>query len=81
MLSERLQILIDPARRRRLEQEATTRGTSVAALIREAIDATFPATSDDRRAAADRLLAAKAMAVPDIEELRGELDALRSRRA
>lgn len=81
MFSERLQILIDPARRRRLEVEASQRGTSVAALIREAIDARFPHTSEDRRAAAQRLLDAKPMTVPDVAQLRAELDEVRGRRA
>jgi len=82
MLSERLQILLDPERRRRLEAEAAARGSSVAALIREAIDAIFPATSDERRQAGDRLLDADPMPVPhEIGALRDELEALRSRRA
>jgi hypothetical protein len=38
MFSERFQILISPDQRRRLEGEAKRRGTSVAALIREAVD-------------------------------------------
>jgi hypothetical protein len=41
MLSERLQILVDPEQRRRLEVEAQRRGTSVGSLIREAVDAHF----------------------------------------
>lgn len=81
MLTERLQILVDPERRRRLEAEATARGTSVGALVREAIDLAFPNTSEDRRAAAERLLEAEPMAVPDVAQLRDELDALRGRRA
>jgi len=39
MLTERLQILVSRAQRRRLEGEARRRGTSVGALIREAVDA------------------------------------------
>src|ERR1700736_293743 len=41
MLNERLQILIRPDQRRRLEAEARRRGTSVAALVREAVDSRF----------------------------------------
>ncbi len=81
MFSERLQVLIDPAQRRRLEAEAEARGSSVAALIRQAIDATFPSTSDERRAAGQRFLAAESMPVPEVADLRAELDALRARRA
>jgi hypothetical protein len=79
MLSERLQILIDPDRRRRLEDEAAARGTSVAALIREAIDASYPSTTDERRKAAARLLRAEPMPVPDVADLLFELDGLRGR--
>lgn len=39
MLTERLQILVSRAQRRRLELEAKRRGTSVGAFIREAVDA------------------------------------------
>lgn len=39
MFSERLQVLLSPTQRRRLEREAKRRGMSVGALIREAIDA------------------------------------------
>jgi hypothetical protein len=38
MFSERLQILISPEQRTRWEAEARRRGTSVAALIRGAVD-------------------------------------------
>lgn len=54
MLKERLQILINPDQRRRLEAEAKRRGASVASLIREAVDAHFGAVTQ-----ADRLRALK----------------------
>jgi len=38
MFNERLQLLISPEQRRRLEMEAERRNASVASLIREAID-------------------------------------------
>ena len=38
MFSERLQILISPDQRKRWDAEAKRRGTSVAGLIREAVD-------------------------------------------
>ncbi len=41
MLSERLQVLITPEQRRRLQAEARARGASVGGLVREAIDARF----------------------------------------
>ncbi len=38
MYSERFQILLTPYQRRHLQEEAKRRGTSVTALIREAVD-------------------------------------------
>ena len=49
MFSERLQILVTPDQRRRLEQEARSRGASVGGLIREAIDARFGGVSQEER--------------------------------
>lgn len=49
MHKERLQILIEPEQRQRLEMEAKRRGASVAALIREAIDARFGAVRREDR--------------------------------
>lgn len=80
MLTERLQILLDGDRRRRLEHEASARGVSVAALIRDAIDLAYPSTADERRQAAALVLDAEPMAVPDPDELRAELDQLRGQR-
>jgi hypothetical protein len=79
MKTERLQVLIELDQRERLEREAAARGASVATLVREAIDLAFPA-SGNRRAAADVILRATPMQVPDIDELRVELDHLRGRR-
>lgn len=61
MLSSRLQVLIDPERRRLLDAEARRRGTSVASLVREAVDARFGGV-----AKADRL-----RAVDDLRKMRG----------
>jgi len=81
MLNERLQVMIDKDRRERLERRAKDRGTSVATLVREAIDLAYPSDDERRRAAGDAILAAEPMEVPDsIEELRAELDEARSRR-
>lgn len=49
MLSERLQILVTPEQRRRLETEARERGASVGGLIREVIDANFGGASHEER--------------------------------
>lgn len=56
MLNERLQILVTPDQRRRLRDEAKRRKSSVAMLIREAIDARFGAVTR-----ADRLRALEAI--------------------
>jgi len=79
MLSHRLQILLDEARYRRLAREAGRRHTSVAAVIRDAIDEALPGSHETRRrAAVAAILAAPAMAVPDDPgDLRRETDAER----
>lgn len=80
MLDRRLQILIDDARYRRLEAVARERRLSVAAVIRDAIDAALPADLATKQRAAAALLAAEPMAVPaTVEELKSELDERRSR--
>lgn len=51
-----MQILISTDQRRRLEREAQRRGTSVAGVIRDAVDAQLGSiTVEDRRAAVDRI--------------------------
>lgn len=58
MLDQRMQILVSADQRRRLEQEAQRRSTSVARVIRDAVDAQLGGiTVEDRRAAVDRILA------------------------
>lgn len=81
MLERRLQILLDEERYRRVAAEAKSRGVSVASVVREAIDRALPATSEQRRAAAERILSAPDMELPaDPSELRAELEKLRGRR-
>ena len=80
MFSERLQVLIDPEQRERLESVAEARGTSVATVVREAIDLAFPSADRHRQAAGRAVLAAEAMDVPDPEDLADELAELRGRR-
>lgn len=77
MLDRRFQILLDEGRYQKVAAEAERRGTSVAAVIREAIDR-LPAGVDRRRAAVAALLTAPPMPVPDDPaDLRRELDAAR----
>jgi hypothetical protein len=80
-LERRLQILLDDERHRRLVAIAEERGVSVATVVREAIDRGLPMSDGKRRAAARRLLEAPDMPVPEPDELRAELEALRGRRA
>ena len=77
-LERRLQILIDEQRYRRLVARARERDTSVAAVIREAIDVAIPDDLAKKRAAGRAILAAEPIPVPEtLEELRAELDEIR----
>jgi predicted DNA-binding protein len=78
MLTHRLQILIDDERYERVRALARQRGTSVATVIREALDRGLPATQQRRAAAARRILDAAPM---ETGELLAELDELRGRHA
>jgi hypothetical protein len=80
-LEHRLQILIDEERHRRIVGAARERGVSVATVVREAIDRGLSGPSARRLAAGRRLLDAGDMPVPEPQELRAELEALRGRRA
>jgi hypothetical protein len=58
MLNQRMQILVSADQRRRLEQEAQRRATSIASVIRDAVDAQLGGiTAEDRRTALDEILA------------------------
>ena len=80
-MDRRLQPLLDEESYRRVAALAGQRGTSVAAVIRDAIDRGLPNPDDRRRAAARRLLNADPVDVPDVPELLDELTELRGRRA
>ncbi len=58
MFNERLQILVSKEQRRRLEREAKRRGSSVASVIREAIDERLGRVANEDRAAAVEAIAA-----------------------
>ena len=79
-LDRRLQVLLDEERYRRVASLARARGTSVAAVIREAIDRGLPSPDRRRAAAGRRVLDAEPMPVPDVADLVAELEELRSRR-
>lgn len=78
--NRRLQVLVEEDQYRRLEREASERGVSVATVVREALDEKLPTTRADRRQAADGILDAEPMGVPDPDDLRQELHAIRGRR-
>jgi hypothetical protein len=81
MLTHRLQILLDEERYARVAELAQQRGSSVAAIIREAIDRGLPSSPRRRSAALRRLVEAPDMDVPEEPEaLRSELDEMRGQR-
>jgi hypothetical protein len=80
MLDRRLQVLIDDERWTRLEHEAARRRVSVSTVVREAIDERYPSDFEARRAALQAVLDAEPMEVADPDQLRTELEEIRSRR-
>jgi hypothetical protein len=81
MLDRRLHILLDAERYDRLARKAEERGTSIATLVREALDVAFPAVDPRRAAAAKEILSAEPMPVPDVSDLLEELEEARGRHA
>ncbi|MGA9161803.1 MAG: hypothetical protein WB297_13195 [Actinomycetota bacterium] len=68
MFSERLQILVSPDQRKRWEAEAKRRGTSVAGLIRDAVDRDVRSLDrGDRAGAVDRIRAMQGRFLPPDE--------------
>ena len=79
ILERRLQILLDDARYRRVAAAARRRKTSIAAIVREAIDEALPADLERKRAAWEEIKKAEPMPVPEtVEELKTELDEIRA---
>jgi hypothetical protein len=73
----RVQIRLDERRYRRISAIAQERRTSVAAVVREAIDLLVPTDVAGKRAAATRILRAQPMPIPDPDQLRAELEEIR----
>jgi len=69
-------VLLDEDRYQRLERAARARRTSVATLVREAVDAAFPAEPRPRAEAGRRLLDAEPIAVEDWDRLKGEVESM-----
>ena len=78
--TERLQVLVEVAQRERLEREAAARQTSVATLVRQAIDLAFPPDLELKWDAGQAVLDAPLMPVAETDDLLAELDALRGAR-
>jgi predicted DNA-binding protein len=74
MYSERMQILLSPSQRRRLEAEAKRRGMSVAAVVREAIDARVETVPPDRRRAAMERLRGRHVPFVPLRKLEALID-------
>ena len=65
---------LDEGRYRRLAAAARARKTSVAAVVRDAIDQALPVDLERKREAADALLAAEPIPVPEtVEKLKREI--------
>lgn len=73
MLTRRTHVLLDDERYERLRRQAEERGTSIGALIREAVDRAFPAVPPARQEAGRRLLEADPMEVGDWPQMKREL--------
>ena len=79
MFSERLQILVSPEQRKRWEAEAKRRGTSVAGLIRDAVDRDMGSLDrGDRARALDAIRAMQGRFLPP-DELDRLMDEERAR--
>lgn len=73
-MTRRLQVLLDEPRWTRLERQAHRRGTSVATLVREAIDLAFPSGESSAAEAASRFLARPPVDLGDWAEAKAEIE-------
>jgi hypothetical protein len=72
-MTRRLQVLLDEERYRRLEQAARRRRSSVATLVRDALDRTYGLQGPDATEAADRFLARLPLDVGDWTEAKRDI--------
>lgn len=80
MVSDRLEVRLDPEYRQKLDEIVRMRGASVSALIREMIDQFHEETGlEQRLAAVQRIAASEIEEVPHPEELSRQLDERRGR--
>ncbi len=76
MMAERLEVRLDPERRRRLAEVARVRGEGVSEVVRSLIDRAYDEVCRAQRLEAARgLVALEVEDVPDPEELGRQLDA------
>lgn len=75
-MTRRLQILLDEVRYARLERVARRRKTSVATLVREAVDVAFPEESPSRAQAGARLLAAEPLEFGEWADVKREIEGM-----
>jgi hypothetical protein len=80
-LTHRLQVLVSPERFADLEAEARREGTSIGAVVREAIDVRLDREEEARRRreAGERLLAAEPIPMGDPEDLKREIEGMYER--
>lgn len=75
-LTERLEIRLDRERMQRLRKESRQRGVSIAEIVREAIDARYQATREDKLRAAQELFQVEAP-VGDWEDMERQIEEAR----
>ncbi|KKM11371.1 hypothetical protein SY88_09045 [Clostridiales bacterium PH28_bin88] len=75
-LTERMEIRLDYERMQLLKKESRERGVSMAEIVREAIDARYRATRDDKLRAAEELFQVEAP-VDDWEEMKRQIEEAR----
>lgn len=73
-MTHRLQVLIDEGRLRRLERLAAQRNSSIATLVRDALDRTYDLSGTDPALAAERFLAREPVDIPPWDEAKAEIE-------
>ncbi len=76
---KRVQILLEPAQHTALEREARRRATSVAALVREAVDRRYAAEQGMRDRAYETLVTGAPLPVTDWPAMEKQLEDARTR--
>lgn len=74
VLNRRLQILVEEGRFEELERLARERSTTIAALVREALDKAFPTHGLPHRMAAERFLARPPVDFENWETLKRDIE-------